>query len=1462
MKKTLGLDIGTNSIGWAIINESTDGNKYIEGIGSRIIPMSQDIMDKFGRGQTESSTAERTVYRGVRRIRERSLLRRERLHRILHLLKFLPKHYDSSIGWDKNDNRTYGKFLPGTEVKLSWVPTDNGNHFLFMDSYLEMISDLQDSQPHLFKKSNTPVPMDWTIYYLRKKALTKPISAYELSWIILNFNQKRGYYQLRGEEQENDPKKREEYYALRVDDVEVDSDSSGLSRPWYNVKLENGWIYRCQSNKPLDNWIGIVKDFIITTHLDDQGETALDKDGDVRRNFRAPSEDDWTLLKKKTESDLQQSGKSVGAYIYDTLLNKPTQKVRGELIRTIERLFYRQELSQILDKQMEFIPELTDQKLFSDSVNELYPRNENHRNNLLTKDFKYLFINDILFYQRPLKTKKSLIANCSYEYRTYRKDGKLIYSPIKCIAKSNPYFQEFRLWQFIDNLRILQRQKEIAGIIKYNVDVTSEYLPNEDALVELFNWLNERKEIKEEQLLRGFFNLKKDKTTKEYPVSWNYVKDRQYPCNETGYLLRKGLIQSGDEAWLNNKENEYHLWHLLYSVEDPLELKGALTKLAKKESMSEDFVSIFVKLPPFKKDYGSYSEKAIKRLLPLMRRGKLWSEKEIDRKTINRIQQIIDGEVNESIDIRTREKLVSLREITSYKGLPLWLAGYVVYDRHSEANEIKRWKTPEELDHYIKHEFKQYSLRNPIVEQVILEMLRLVKDLWSRYGDIDEIHLEIGRDLKSPAQVREKYTKANVEKENEWVEVQEKMLEFHKEGLISNPYSPSQKMKYKLWLEQKHISPYTGKTIPLTKLFTSNYEIEHIIPQSRYFDDSYSNKVVCESEVNKLKGSMLGYEFIRAKAGETVLIDNIGITILSSSEYVALVDKMFGNLNQYKASKLLVEDIEDLTKGFSERQLNDTRYISRYAMGILSGLVRDDEEKEAISKNIITCSGKVTDVLKRSWGLNDIWDSLIQPRFERLNEMTVSEDFGKWISTNDFQIRVPDYLQRNFSKKRIDHRHHALDALVIACATRNHTNYINNVAAWKFEDYKKIRYDLKKLLIDQQNTERDTFLKPWSSFAIDAKEALQQIVVSHKKNLRVLTDTVNKTEYIDESGKKQFKKQDSKNHYAVRKPLHQETIYGRVSIRLTKQILFSKAIENWRLITDKHLKNKIRELILEYGGNFDAKTINRYFKDRGYMFDGVDIKKVEVYHYDHNCAATRKPLNETFTEKQIEKITDESIRKILHNHIDKYKGDIKEALSVEGLADMNNNITQLNGGVQHHPIYKVRLYEDLGSKFSLGTTHNNPKKFAVAAKGTNLYFGIYVDDEGKRSFESIPFNVVLERLKNGLEPVPEELAGSSLLFYLSPNDVVYVPTEEEQKNRTPINIDTLTKKQYLQLYKMVSCTGRECHFLPVTLSKVILDKKEFGSLNKLERDIDGNMIKQICWKLTVNRIGEITDVKN
>ena len=142
MKKTiLGLDLGTNSIGWAVITENEE-HKNISCAGSRIIPMDAALMGDFESGNSVSQTKNRTAARGTRRLFERHALRRERLNRVLSIMGFLPKHYQSAL------NR-YGQLNKGEEHKLPWEEKDGRYTFLFQKSFMEMTHDFANTNPDL-----------------------------------------------------------------------------------------------------------------------------------------------------------------------------------------------------------------------------------------------------------------------------------------------------------------------------------------------------------------------------------------------------------------------------------------------------------------------------------------------------------------------------------------------------------------------------------------------------------------------------------------------------------------------------------------------------------------------------------------------------------------------------------------------------------------------------------------------------------------------------------------------------------------------------------------------------------------------------------------------------------------------------------------------------------------------------------------------------------------------------------------------------------------------------------------------------------------------------------------------------------------------------------------------------------------------------------------------------------------
>ena len=203
----------------------------------------------------------------------------------------------------------------------------------------------------------------------------------------------------------------------------------------------------------------------------------------------------------------------------------------------------------------------------------------------------------------------------------------------------------------------------------------------------------------------------------------------------------------------------------------------------------------------------------------------------------------------------------------------------------------------------------------------------------------------------------------------------------------------------------------------------------------------------------------------------------------------------------------------------------------------------------------------------------------------------------------------------------------------------------------------------------------------------------------------------------------------------------------------------------------------------------------------------------------------------------------------------------KLAFSPDGIDEMNKSIVELNGGRFHQPIYKVRVYEK-GDKFSVGDHGNKKKKFVEAAKGTNLFFAIYENTQidtvtGQpitvRSFDTIPLNVVIGRLKQGLSSAPNNSEGLAPKYVLSPNDLVYLPTEDELKQR---HLDMPLDKK--RIYKMVSSNNYQVFFIPLAVATMIVDKKEFSSANKQERAVTGEMIKSFCIPIRVNRLGEIS----
>jgi CRISPR-associated endonuclease Csn1 len=381
----------------------------------------------------------------------------------------------------------------------------------------------------------------------------------------------------------------------------------------------------------------------------------------------------------------------------------------------------------------------------------------------------------------------------------------------------------------------------------------------------------------------------------------------------------------------------------------------------------------------------------------------------------------------------------------------------------------------------------------------------------------------------------------------------------------------------------------------------------------------------------------------------------------------------------------------------------------------------------------------------------------------------------------------------------------------------------------------------------------------------------------------VINKTVNKFEHYDENGKKKMVKQVKGDSWAIRKSIHKDTGWGEINLRFTKEVSLNEALKNPKSIVNKDFKRRVQELLAQ---GHDAKYIKKYVEDNQDVWSDIDIKKIKVYYFtketNDRYFATRflsdlvgymsgiKDSDKAIAK--IEGITDTGIQKILKAHLQAKGNNPEIAFSADGIDEMNRNLVELNGGKPHKPIYKVRRYES-GNKYSIGQKGCKAKKFVEADKGTNLFFAIFSSEklnkesgemESVRSYLTIPLNVMIDCQKKfgskwqaNIEMYLKECKLVSdevkLLFILSPNDLVYLPTKEELKN----GVGEIDKSR---TYKFVSCTGNEAHFVPECVSSPIVQTTELGSNNKAQRAWTGKMIKEICLPLKVDRLGNIVEL--
>ena len=309
------------------------------------------------------------------------------------------------------------------------------------------------------------------------------------------------------------------------------------------------------------------------------------------------------------------------------------------------------------------------------------------------------------------------------------------------------------------------------------------------------------------------------------------------------------------------------------------------------------------------------------------------------------------------------------------------------------------------------------ELRQPLVEKILNQMINLVNALKAEYG-VDEVRVELARELKMSREERERMAEGNRRREKENKAIAEKI---HECGLFP---TKSRIRKYMLWEEAGEQCLYCGQILTLSQCLNGDdMEVEHIIPKSVLYDDSYGNKTCACRRCNKEKGNRTALEYIRVKGWEAEYMERIN----------GLLDKKAISYSKHQRLRWLKEDIPS---DFLERQLRLTQYISRQAMAILQQGIR----------RVSASEGGVTARLRSLWGYGKILHTLNLDRYDSMGETErVSRD-GE--ATEELRIT-------NWSK-RMDHRHHAIDALVVACTRQSYIQRLNRLSSeFGREDKKK-----------------------------------------------------------------------------------------------------------------------------------------------------------------------------------------------------------------------------------------------------------------------------------------------------------------------------------------------------------------------------------------------------------------------
>jgi CRISPR-associated endonuclease Csn1 len=644
---------------------------------------------------------------------------------------------------------------------------------------------------------------------------------------------------------------------------------------------------------------------------------------------------------------------------------------------------------------------------------------------------------------------------------------------------------------------------------------------------------------------------------------FNYEEESTLPCLNTSYQLKKHFANKVD---LDDNKTTDDLWHLFYEAQDP---DWLVNKLQTKYAFTEEDAKSVVKGKNrirLEEGYGSLSALAIRRILPFLREGYRYDISVL----LAGLCKVMGADFWDRLSVLEKETLVgNIKATSETRGKStirenLWnyiVAEYGVPEKATAADLYHHSDLDSQQD-LLDALPEPKKLRNPIVEQALFEMRSLVNAMIKEYGRPDRMVLEMARELKNPKKKREEMLSNNRKREKQRNEIKQKLID---EGIRPTGYNIT---KLLLWEESKEQCPYTGRSIPRSELFDDGiWQIEHIVPYSVSLDDSFGNKTICHADENRRKGNKTPWQLYNFSEGLWAEVKERAKMIFCKGSYPKYLK--------------FINEREPKADDFLSRQLNDTRYMATEAKAYL----------QKICSDVVVTPGGVTSELRHLWGLDGILSPSIQTEISYDGPgWLITENGGKILEFLPWSNALAQgNIEEKLSKKgvvwsgemrkgvfypgknRDDHRHHAVDAIAIACTERR---FVQAISA---------SHSTGKWL------KSEIFEAPWPSFFEDAQQSVGQILVSHKKRKRLLTTRV----------LKQKIKGVKVNHKlsTPRGQLHDETFYGKVldpnmgtEVFTTRKPLSSiTKVKQLRMITEPRILALIDARAQELGFDLDKR---------------------------------------------------------------------------------------------------------------------------------------------------------------------------------------------------------------------------------------------------------------------------------